>query len=544
MTPNEFIKVLEENAEDYAPSAPKVVVEGDFRPRVILPGHGGRLLSDFASDLGEKLGTKPICNRGGVVVVPREKKLVMLSSSAFRSLVEQWVVCQGWVGRAENCHLEDMTMNEECARATMVSNNLLSKLDEVRRVNNVRQPVRREDGTVELLPVGYDESSLIYTFDACDFDEEMEIGDAMAVIEKLLADCAFSPTDKDRTFSATIAMMLGAFCDCMFAQRVKRPVFIVQANTAGAGKTTLVQMAIAPVFGATILTPPPPAASQEKVMELLHAIAQSGAAYVVFDNWRGNVQNAALEAFISANMWGGRVLGTSFTFEVEKQCLVFITANDAIMNEDMRRRSLIIELFVEQMRAADRPMSAWIDEDDILAARSQILAALWSFTRNWITKDSKPGSILRGDFPKWGLVIGGIIEALGLPNPLTEPKLIRGGETALESFQKVIPSVFEGQMATVEGGPLDGTRVPKNEVYLRPAELLELARKVGAFPWFLNSEVEDASKLSDKEQRSERTAFARACDKFTGRAFADGTRFDTIGEGHAKRYKFTRPEPA
>src|SRR6266487_6614499 len=101
----------------------------------------------------------------------------MVSGSAFRSTIERslGIVCQNWVGRGKECRLEDMTMNEECAKATMVSPDLLSKLREVRRINNVRQPVTREDGTIELLPVGYDERSKIYSFDAVDFDEEMEL---------------------------------------------------------------------------------------------------------------------------------------------------------------------------------------------------------------------------------------------------------------------------------------------------------------------------------------------------------------------------------
>src|SRR5437773_4668386 len=111
MTPDEFVKALQENAEDYEPTPNKVIVEGDFRPRVILPGHGGRLLSDFASELGDHLRDKPIFNRGGVVSVldQEKKKLKMVSGSAFRSTVERslGIVCQNWVGRGKECRLED-----------------------------------------------------------------------------------------------------------------------------------------------------------------------------------------------------------------------------------------------------------------------------------------------------------------------------------------------------------------------------------------------------------------------------------------------------
>ena len=149
MTPDELLRALEDNAEDYDPTPNKVIVEGDFRPRIILPGHGGRLLSDFASDLGDHLLDKAIFNRGGSVSVLDldRKKLKLLTASAFRSTIERslGIVCQNWVGRGKECRLEDMTMNEECAKATLVSPDLIGKLREVRRINNVRQPVARED---------------------------------------------------------------------------------------------------------------------------------------------------------------------------------------------------------------------------------------------------------------------------------------------------------------------------------------------------------------------------------------------------------------
>jgi hypothetical protein len=113
---------------------------------------------------------------------------------------------------------------------------------------------------------------------------------------------------------------------------------------------------------------------------------------------------------------------------------------------------------------------------------------------------------------------------------LIRPKLssrARMREAALESFARIIPAVFERQPK-------------KDEIFLRPVELLELARKVGAFGWILDSEVASACDLSPSHQRSERKSFSRQCQEAIGYAFACGVRFDSIGEGHAKRYRFRR----
>jgi hypothetical protein len=99
-------------------------------------------------------------------------------------------------------------------------------------------------------------------------------------------------------------------------------------------------------------------------------------------------------------------------------------------------------------------------------------------------------------------------------------------EAALQSVAKIAAAAFDGQS--------------DNQVFCRPAELLEIARRVGAFPWII-FKVSNASELSSKEALSERIAFAKAVDKSVGRTFKNGFRFDAIGWGHSKRYKFTRP---
>jgi hypothetical protein len=112
---------------------------------------------------------------------------------------------------------------------------------------------------------------------------------------------------------------------------------------------------------------------------------------------------------------------------------------------------------------------------------------------------------------------------------LTELELLHGRtiSTLRDQFAKIVSSVFRGRQ--------------NDEVFLKPAELLEIARSVGAFAWILNTEVSSSADLSDKSARSERTGFGRQCEKVIGHSFSDGVRFDSTGDGHTKRYRFTRP---
>jgi hypothetical protein len=523
--PEAAIQQLLRAAWDYV--APRLsTAPDDPRPCIRLPGHG-RTLSEFAAELGTLLRDTSIFNHGGVVMVlnKERKKLEPVGQSFFRSWLEDHVQPQGLVGSSENARLENQSLTEDGAKGVLASPQFISKLLTVRRVNTIRQPMRRSDKTVVLLQPGYDEQSQIFTLESVRFDTEMSIGDAVAVFQKWFQDAAFNPNDRFRSESVAMAMMLAPFCDCMFSAYIQRPVFIVSANTEGAGKTTLVMMAVAPVFGPTKITAPPDSGHKDKLTELLNAVVQAGWPYVVFDNWRGKIESQALEAFITASTVSGRILCTSSTFEAEKQCLLFITSNDAFGGGDMRRRALFIELFVEEARAEDRKIKREISEKDILEGRGEILAALWAYVRNWSDRGCKDGNRKHQAFPEWGRVIGGILEEVGYPSPLLPPP--ESMDPRLEGFSKIVANASE---------EMEETR----ELFVSPSELLETARKVGAFHWFLDATAEF---LSDKEKRSERTAFARQCDHFKGRVFPNGIRFDSIGEGHSKRYRFSKTEP-
>jgi hypothetical protein len=250
---------------------------------------------------------------------------------------------------------------------------------------------------------------------------------------------------------------------------------------------------------------------------------------VVFDNWRGKIENAALEAFVTANQMGGRILGTSYTFDVEKQCLVFVTGNQAIVGSDMRRRSLFVQLFVAEAKSEDRKVSEPINERIILSRRNEILAACWAYVRAW--RDASlacPRSQRRHlSFPEWGYMVGGILENMGYPCPLDPPA--NDGDSMLQSFQALIGGVMSG--------------VVGSEIYLAPHDLIQVCRNVGAFNW----KIADTEPTQDKDKRAESAALGRYCELYKGRTFTvkideieARIKFEAIGQGKTRRYKFTK----
>jgi hypothetical protein len=86
-------------------------------------------------------------------------------------------------------------------------------------------------------------------------------------------------------------------------------------------------------------------------------------------------------------------------------------------------------------------------------------------------------------------------------------------------------------------------RTEENEIDRRPSDLLEIARSVRALP----SKIANIEPAQDKDKRIERAALARYLEIRKGRTFTvrigetdTKVNFDAIGQGHQRRYRFTK----
>jgi hypothetical protein len=163
-----------------------------------------------------------------------------MGQSAFRSWVENPklgnIVCMGRVGRGKDSFMQDQTLSDEGAKGILASHRFLSGIRKISRVNTMRLPVKRDNGTIELLPAGYDPQPKIFTNKTADFVDDLDIESAKANLAFLLSDTAFSAADKERSISGTLAMMLAPFCDSLFGRFTCRPSFIVRQTRKAPAK--------------------------------------------------------------------------------------------------------------------------------------------------------------------------------------------------------------------------------------------------------------------------------------------------------------------
>lgn len=144
--------------------------------------------------------------------------------------------------------------------------------------------------------------------------------------------------------SAHRALAVGATMTAVLRRALDvAPMFFVSANNKGVGKTKLLSSVLASVYGET----PPLSAMPDRSDELkktLDSIVASNIDYYVFDNVNGKIGGAELDGFITSARHQYRPLGSS-AVRAGRQCAFLgATGNNATINGDTDRRSIIMRL--------------------------------------------------------------------------------------------------------------------------------------------------------------------------------------------------------
>src|SRR5262249_16351177 len=145
----------------------------------------------------------------------------------------------------------------------------------------------------------------------------------------------------------------------------------------------------------------------ETKKELVAALIEARP-YILFDNVKGHLNSPVLEGFATSTRFSGRILGASKMFVGENDMTVFVTGNGCPVTPDMRRRSLFVELLMEQECAEERIFKRELDQRVLLELRPQILAALWALVNAWDKAGRPNAKKTHSTFLEWSRIIGGI----------------------------------------------------------------------------------------------------------------------------------------
>ena len=504
-------------AKDWSSDIPATGIKQiDGKPALRVPGDG-LLLGEFAAALGEQLRHAGVFARRGCAFTldHQGQRLEPVTPRWLRTWIEKHVVPYKMkVGKSGITFDIKQSITDDVANAVNVSPMFLSQLPEVERFNPCQMPVLRSDQSIELLPVGMDKDSATYTAYAGFGLQLMAVEYAREVLLDLLDEFAW-PDDGGRSMAVHISAMMTVFAGGILPSGTITPVFLYLANSEGAGKTLLASLA-----GITYAEPPsaePAPKDEAEWQKKLLALTMSGRRLVLLDNLKGHLDSAALEAYTTSPTFGGRILGVTKEFSGEAGATLLLTGNRLTISADMDRRSLVVELFMPELRAKDRTFRRILDAETVRELRPRLVSALWSLVKAWDLAGRPSCSHSNASFPRWAQTIAGVVEFAGFGSPLVPSAIEDMGDTDGADFFTLMESMDRGKRYTFE-------------------RLFAKADEAGLFEKLLSDRDRD-----DKLSRRAKSAFGKLLSRYKGRSISSsGDAFTIEGKGRERRFAVTR----
>jgi hypothetical protein len=314
----------------------------------------------------------------------------------------------------------------------------------IRTLSGIRRaPVLRPDGSIHQTP-GWDEATGVLYLPGEQFPHisaDIDINDASASIEALLELVAEFPFASAAHRSAFIAALLTMVARHAFVGNT--PLFLVDANTRGAGKTLLAQVAghIALGYDLPVATY---AHDPTEMRKVITTMTLAGEPVVLLDNLNGIVGNEALDRALTGGRWWDRVLGVNKQVDLPMTTTLIATGNNIIIAADTARRTIHIRLETNLERPEDR---SGFRCRDLLGHVRAHRAALYMHAITIVAAYLRAGCPdvgLRpmGSFEGWSRVIRGAVVWLGYPDPFdTREDLELVADTGKESIAMLLEAL-------------------------------------------------------------------------------------------------------
>ncbi len=487
-------------------------------------------ISAFARELGRLLAGSPLFRYGPtrdlVTVCEETGERRPMTALRFVSWVEEYVT----FSRPGSSGPVAGSLSAEMAARVLAADGFVSGLRILDRVNPVRLPAWGDAsrGSVRLLPPGYDAVTRTFTADVVPYPDNLLVDEGLEFLEGWLGGFPFARPEaaprqllaENRSYSVLVAGMLTSYCEGLL-RGVVRPAIAVRANQPGSGKTLLARIIPAAVHGAVPVGAMPK--DEAELGKSLTAMAADGRAYVIFDNLRGFLASAELEAALTSPRRVGRVLGRSELIDAPSEMLVILTGNGLDLSPDLARRCLCLDLWCAE-NVAEREIKEPIREDVLgsVEMRSKLLAALWSIVAWWNGRGCPkvPGARM-ASFEAFQDVVGAMVRCANLADPAQAPeqRLDEAELAWLLLFRKLADDLADG-----------GTKEFKAE------EVLEQAEEAGILEVLIGS------------PKDAKAALGKRLKKWRGRELRDSRdRRFRFGHRHSEpgaRYSVTNLEPA
>lgn len=278
--------------------------------------------------------------------------------------------------------------------------------------NIIEAPTLRADGSVLQAP-GYDQQSRLYLVPSVevpaisDVPTGEELADALQLIQEPFADFPFADNaSKAHAFALLFTALL------RHAIPGAVPLVLINAPQARTGKSLLANVVSLIATGREAPMEGAPSSEDEFDKRIL-TLLLSGRTFVCFDNLERDLKSHHLAMAITAQHYGGRILGQSEEAQVAVRVTWCGTGNGITLAGDLPWRVLWVRLDAKTYRPAERSgfrhdrLPEWIREN-----RGRLLWAALTLARGWYAYGCpRPEGIVRwGGFDQWQHIIGGILQ--------------------------------------------------------------------------------------------------------------------------------------
>lgn len=426
-------------------SSQREVDPDDQRPTVFLPGGGTPMVSTVRG-IAQVLALK-----GDFYT--RQRRLVQLAMDdggqpSFHELMPLEAISElelhlrfdKRVMRNDTPAQEAAVMSEAQARAILAAPELHRRLPVIKQIVDYPCPVWNGP-TVVLTAKGHDPRTGIWTNPSGpDVVALGSVQEACSVLFDLLQDFCWAPSPRpefDHLFPLNaVVYLLTAHCRLLY-EPDRGPLFAALANRPGLGKDLLIGI---PALLTTGCAPPssPPPENAGEMRKRIFAACRRGSRFMLISNVRGHLANGPLEQALTAAVIEDRLLGFTENATYPNTAIYAISGNGLTFNEDMGRRVIRLCLAYYDERIETRvfrypDLYAFIRQN-----RPRLLGALQTLVEKWVAHGCPLSTKVLPSFVRWSQIIGGIMEACGLANPITEDRVAEEGDQATAQMASLL----------------------------------------------------------------------------------------------------------
>lgn len=282
----------------------------------------------------------------------------------------------------------------------------------------IETPALRPDGTLLAAP-GYDTATGLYyipSVELAPIPDEPDEDDALEALDLILEIVADFPFEDGASKAAWVAALLTPFVRPTLDGLA--PMFVVDANTRGSGKTKLVDL-ISLICTGRLIPKMANTTDDDEMRKRLLSIALSGKNHVTFDNVKDALGTPSLDGALTAGLIEDRLLGVNRVVSAPLRCTWFATGNNVSYEGDTARRVLPIHLVSPLEKPEERDgfkhpdLAAWVLDNRPALVRACLIALRAFYVAGSPRHSAKPW----GSFEAWQRIVCSCVAWLGLPDP-------------------------------------------------------------------------------------------------------------------------------